>query len=126
MNQQNELHVDGGFVTNKLMFDVSKPRGQGFAKVNYDKDTRQEFYLPSQENTNQEAELFAILCGLTECIRLGKKVICTDSEWAMHMAKGEYKPKDDRFKLITYSLYSLLKFYEIEIKWVPREQNYAT
>jgi ribonuclease HI len=123
---QDALHVDGGFIVNKLIFDIHKPRGQGYAKINYDKDNRQEIYLPSQDNTNQETELFALLCGLTECIRLGKKHIVTDSEWAMHMAKGDYKPKDDRFKLITYALQSLLKFYKIEITWINREQNYAT
>jgi ribonuclease HI len=123
---QDELHVDGGFITNKLIFEVSKPRGQGYAKVNYDKDTRQEIYLPTLDNTNQEAELFALLCGLTECIRLNKKRIVTDSEWAMHMAKGEYKPKDDRFKLFANALSTLVKFYKIEIQWTRRETNYAT
>ena len=121
----DSLYVDGGLKTNQT-FLVHTPRGQGYAKVNYSPDERVEFNLPTFNNTSQESEFFAILCGITECIQTNKTTIITDSQFCFNALTKSWKLQEPRLKLINACLRSLLLHYHIKLEWKPREENLAT
>ena len=123
--QPDTIHVDGGFKTNQL-YMVEMPRGQGYAKVNHSPTERIEINLPTQNNTSQEAEFFAIICGITECIRTKKKIICTDSKFCYEAITEKWQLKEPRLKLICSAARALLSHYQLEIRWLQREENMAT
>lgn len=100
--------------------------GQGYAKVNYSPDERKTFYLDSQDNTNNEAELFSILCGITEALRLGYETIYSDSKVCINICTGEYKVKEPRLKLLAKAIHTLLREYKIKLEWKSREELWAT
>ena len=119
------IHVDGGFKTDQTYL-VEMPRGQGYAKINHSPTERIEISLPTNNNTNNEAEFFAILCGVTECIRTKKKVIYTDSQFCMDAIVKKWKLSEPRLKLISAACCALLSHYKLEIRWLKREENMAT
>ena len=119
------LYVDGGLRTDQ-MYLVEIPRGQGYAKVNSSPKERIEIDLPTKDNTSQETEFFAILCGITECIRTKKVKIITDSQFCYNIIMKEWKLQEPRLKLISSSVCALLSHYKISVEWKPREENLAT
>jgi len=119
-----EIHCDGGINTQSF-FNPKSPKGQAVAKVNFSKDKRIMLYLESNDNTNQEAEVFSLFLALTEAIKNNIKVIYTDSQWLVG-AVTYYKLKEPRLKLACLILRSLIKHYQIEVKWIEREKNWAT
>lgn len=118
------IHTDGGLEGYRLI--DGKPRGQGYAKVNLSKDDRTLFHMNTLDNTNQEAELFALFCAVCVALKTEIYTIYSDSEWAIKLVSGEYTSKDPRFKLLVASIKPIIKYYKIKIKWIAREQNLAT
>ncbi len=119
-----KIYCDGG-LNIQSFFNPQSPRGQAVAKVNFSKDQRLTLYLDSNDNTNQEAEIFALFFALMEAIKNNIKVIYTDSQWLVG-AISYYKLKEPRLKLPCLILRSLIKHYQIEVKWIERENNLAT
>jgi len=123
MPSLKKIHVDGGIYNASLYGQY----GQGYAKINNSPTHRYEIRLPSFENTNNEAELFALLCGVVEIAKYkGIKIICSDSEYVVKTVNGEFKTKEPRLNLMVHALRTLTTYYAIEIKWISREKNYAT
>lgn len=119
------LFVDGGLRTDQGYL-IKIPRGQGYAKINHSPTERIEISLPTHNNTNNEAEFFAILCGITECVRTNKKTIFTDSQFCRDAIIKNWRLKEPRLKLVNSVIIALISHYKLEIKWLPREENMAT
>lgn len=115
------VHVDGG-----LSNILKPPFGRGYAKVNLSPTDRTEIYLDGNNNTSIEAELFAILSGITFAIKHNKQRIQTDSQWCYKAVTFQYRIKEPRLKLMVSAIGSLLKMHNIELIWAPREVNWAT
>lgn len=125
------IYADGGLKTEEsniglFQYDPLRPRGQGYGKVNLSKNERIQVFLPSIDNTNNEAELFAVLLAITICIKKNIKTIYTDSEFVVKTVNREYKVNEERLKLLVYSLISLIGYYQIQVKWISRDSNLAT
>jgi len=76
--------------------------------------------------TNNQAEYWALLLGLKEAKRLGRKSlhIFTDSELVERQIKGIYRVKDLDLKALHRAvLQSLKTFSSVEIESIPREEN---
>jgi len=123
MKKPKAIYVDGGLASYSTF---GGPHGNGYAKINTTTNDRQELHLPTYESTNNEAELFAILFGIAECIKTECNLIYGDSEWSVKSVKGLYKTKEPRLKLMVDCIYSLLQYYKIDIQWIGREKNLAT
>jgi len=117
---EEAIYVDGGLVDYLV-----PPHGRAVAKTVIPPNNRVDCYLPTTNNTNNEAELFAILFGVVRAVKENIKIVYTDSQWALG-AVTTYKVKNPRLKLLSNCIKALLKFYEIEIKWISREENLAT
>jgi ribonuclease HI len=117
----NIIHVDGG-----LSNMIKPPLGRGYAKVNLSPTDRTEIYLDGNNNTSIEAELFAILSGITFAIKHNKQKIQTDSQWCYKAITFQYRIKEPRLKLMVSAIGSLLRQHQIELSWAPRELNWAT
>jgi len=115
----NYIDVDGGLA------NYMRPLGQAYAKVVIN-NQREELSIDMRDNTNNEAELFAILFGITECVKNKKNIICSDSQWAIGATTKDWKIKDRRLKLLSSMIGALLKNYGIVVEWKPREKNLAT
>lgn len=89
----------------------------------YIKGETLEYEVPGKQ-TNQRAEIFALVKAL-ELSRKGDRIF-SDSEYAVNLAAGIYKPKANRDlvdKLIT--LYEKKRKYGVKISWISREGNLA-
>jgi ribonuclease HI len=76
--------------------------------------------------TNNEAEYWALLLGLREAKRLGRKYlrIFTDSELVERQIKGIYRVRDLNLKSLHRTVLQNLKaFSSFEIESIPREEN---
>ena len=76
--------------------------------------------------TNNQAEYWALLLGLREAKRLGKKSlhIFTDSELVERQIKGIYRVRDLDLKALHRAVLQNLKtFSSVEIESIPREEN---
>lgn len=128
MDTNGSIHVDGGLRTynNPYGFDPKNPRGQGYAKVVLNGVRLPSVDLPKNNNTNIEAEAFAILCGICECVKTGKKEIVSDSKFWIDAITKDWKLQEPRLMFVVQMLQSLIRHYEIILTWVPREKNLAT
>lgn len=122
----NTIHVDGGLKINQTLFDLHVPRGKGYAKINHSPTERIEIELPKENNTNIEAEIFAIICGITECIRTNKKIIITDSKFWVDAINKNWKLKEERLKLTGQIARALILHYDLKLQFIRREDNLAT
>jgi ribonuclease HI len=120
------IHCDGGLVINPFLFNVSHPRGRATAKINFSPNDRMVLSLDSDDNTNNEAELFALLTAIIEAYKRGIKTIYSDSKLMVGIAMENYKVKEERLKLTASIIKRLVKEYQIEVKWCPREKLWAT
>ncbi len=78
------------------------------------------------QKTNNEAEYWALLLGLSEAKRLrGESLhVFTDSELIERQVKGLYRVKDLKLKALHKAVVHALKeFVSFEIQSVPREEN---
>lgn len=121
------LHVDCG-VKDPAMFGQ---HGTGYSKINTSPTERKTIYLASHNNTNNEAELFAILTGIAEGLNRRRSLktkitIYSDSQWSVNSINHNWKIKEDRLKLIVESIKALIKEYQISLVWKPREELWAT
>jgi ribonuclease HI len=76
--------------------------------------------------TNNQAEYRALLLGLREAKRLGRKSlhIFTDSELVERQIKGIYRVRDLDLKALHRAVLQNLKtFSSVEIESIPREEN---
>ena len=76
--------------------------------------------------TNNQAEYWALLLGLREAKRLGRKSlhIFTDSELVERQIKGIYRVRDLDLKALHRAVLQNLKtFSSVEIESIPREEN---
>ena len=76
--------------------------------------------------TNNQAEYWALLLGLREAKRLGRKPlhIFTDSELVERQIKGIYRVRDLDLKALHRAVLQNLKtFSSVEIESIPREEN---
>ena len=76
--------------------------------------------------TNNQAEYWALLLGLREAKRLGRKSlhIFTDSELVERQIKGIYRVRDLDLKALHSAVLQNLKtFSSVEIESIPREEN---
>jgi len=76
--------------------------------------------------TNNQAEYWALLLGLREAKRLGRKSlhIFTDSELVERQIKGIYRVRDLDLKVLHRTVLQNLKtFSSVEIESIPREEN---
>jgi ribonuclease HI len=76
--------------------------------------------------TNNQAEYWALLLGLREARRLGRKSlhIFTDSELVERQIKGIYRVRDLDLKALHRAVLQNLKtFSSVEIESIPREEN---
>jgi ribonuclease HI len=76
--------------------------------------------------TNNQAEYWALLLGLREARRLGRKSlhIFTDSELVERQIKGIYRVRDLDLKVLHRTVLQNLKtFSSVEIESIPREEN---
>lgn len=123
-------HVDGGLngVKPYLPGIEYHPRGQGYAKINQGAKKRVTINLTSEDNTNNEVELFAILCGITFVCNKKKneRIIVSDSQWCVQAVTEKLKAKEPRLKLMISAINALLTHYKITLQWVRREENNAT
>jgi len=120
------IHCDGGLVINPFFFKVSHPRGRATAKINFSPTDRMILSLDSDDNTNNEAELFALLTAIIEAYKRGIKTIYSDSKLMVGIAMENYKVKEERLKLTASIIKRLVKEYQIEVRWCPREKLWAT
>ena len=82
----------------------------------------------SQDATNNVAEYIALVRALEWLVAnnlvLGKAVIKSDSQLVVNQLDGSFKVKGKRIiPLYRQVLLLRSKFSDLEIKWVPREQN---
>src|SRR4030042_2325544 len=122
----DKLFVDGGLKIDNTLFNLHVPRGKGYAKINYSPTQRIEIDLPKYSNTNIEAEIFAIFCGITECIRSNKTEIITDSKFWVDAINKNWGLKEERLKLPCQIASSLIKYYGLKLSFIKRELNLAT
>jgi len=113
------IDVDGG------LLQYMHPYGQAIGKAVVGGE-RKELPIEMKDNTNNEAELFAILFGITECLNNKKKLIYSDSQWSIGAITKNWKIKERRLKLLSSMINALLNHYNIKLKWKPREKNLAT
>lgn len=78
------------------------------------------------EATNNVAESCALLVGLQEALKLGRRrvSVATDSQLLARQVSGEYRVKNPQLQWLHALIQELLKGFErFEIQHVPREQN---
>jgi len=78
------------------------------------------------EATNNEAEYRAVIAGLEKALRLGatQVEIRSDSELMVNQLNGRYKVKSASLRLLYLEAAQLLlKFTQVKIGYIPREQN---
>ena len=120
--EKNEIFCDGGLINiNQFL-----ARGQAVTKVNHSKNERLELYLNSNQNTSQEAEIFALFVAICEAIRTNKKIIKSDSQFVINSILKDWNIKEERLKLSILILRSLIKHYKIDLVWIRREENLST
>lgn len=86
----------------------------------------QELYRYLGHATNNVAEYEALLMGLSEVSRLGRKRIKvqSDSELLVRQLNGQYRVKDEKLKKLHAQARALLREFECHsIVHIPREQN---
>jgi len=123
---EKAIHCDGSLITNPFFFKVGHPRGKATAKINFSPNERIILSLDSDDNTNNEAELFALLVAVVEAYKRGIKTIYSDSKLMVGIAMENYKVKEERLRLTALIIKRLVKEYQIEVKWCPREKLWAT
>ncbi|ALU11416.1 ribonuclease H [Ignicoccus islandicus DSM 13165] len=75
--------------------------------------------------TNNVAEYTALIRGL-ECLKekgIKKVKIRGDSQLVIRQLKGEYRVRSERMKPLYRKAMELLKDFEYQLEWVPRELN---
>jgi ribonuclease HI len=80
------------------------------------------------EGTNNEAEYLGVINGLERCLELGADSVTlrVDSQMVARQLVGEYTVKAANLKSYYKTARRLCRrFSQIEIEWVPREQNHA-
>ena len=116
------LHCDCGLYNTQLYGQY----GQGFAKINLTPNKRLELSLETKDNTNQEAEIFAVLSAITFAIKHKVNTIYSDSQFVVKSVNDNWKVKEPRLKLSIAIIKSLLSYWKIKLQWIRREDNWAT
>ncbi len=113
-----ELYIDGASKGNP------GKAGAGIAILKDGKEIFKEgIFLGTK--TNNEAEYSALLHGLKKAKELGIKnlKIFSDSKLIVNQINGNYKIKNQRLKNFYTEIIKLLKNFNYEINYIPREKN---
>ncbi len=125
------LHFDGSITVNpggivKIGWHLDTLEGERVAEGN-----GPIFGYPTNERTNNTAELEAMLAGLkwVGCFRLASidtLTVIGDSQFAIDLVTGKWKAKKPHLKKLRDRCQAAVEKIEsghLEFKWVPRREN---
>jgi len=110
--------------TDGACFGNPGPMGLGASLV-CDGEEVDSVSLPAGKGTNNEAELRAVLLGVTRALEAGATTITirSDSEWTVKILKKVYRLKAEHLKGVVAEIMALTEKANVEFTWIPREQN---
>lgn len=113
------LHTDGGARNNPGPAGIGVVISDGSGNI---LETYKEYI---GEATNNVAEYQALITGLKRAKKyIPAEIECRlDSELVVKQAKGEYKTKDPKMKILLGEIRELIFFQNITFVHIPREKN---
>lgn len=102
------------------------PASAGMVFQDEDDNTVKSVSFRLGNTTNNVAEYFGLILALQEALAMpvSKLDVFTDSELLAKQFNGEYKIKEESFKLMWVLIYHLKKMFDrVTVTHIPREKN---
>jgi len=91
------------------------------------KDTGESYYENKPDITNNQAEYLAIISALKKFESINDEIIIfSDSKNTVNQLNHEFAINNEQLRSLAREAWQLMaKFTNLQIKWVPREENLA-
>lgn len=86
-----------------------------------------QIFVSNQKYTNNEAEYQGLIQALSYVKKnnTSKIIIYSDSQLIVNQVNGTYMVREARLKTFHSQATNLIKYRNVELRWIPREQNKA-